>query len=75
MDDIEWWIPKWREGEPCSHPGCLSHISHPCEGCGRIGGEYEREYLQQLRNRNPNEYKRLIEGNFDDLTGGDDETE
>ena len=40
MNDIEWWIPKWREGEPCSHPGCLSHISHPCEGCGRIGGEY-----------------------------------
>ena len=20
-----------RDGEPCSHPGCLSHISHPCE--------------------------------------------
>lgn len=27
-----------KDGEPCSHPGCLSHISHPCEGCGRIGG-------------------------------------
>jgi hypothetical protein len=27
-----------REGEPCSHKGCLSHLSHPCEGCGRIGG-------------------------------------
>jgi len=27
-----------RDGEPCSHKGCLSHISHPCEGCGRIGG-------------------------------------
>jgi len=27
-----------REGEPCSHRGCLNHISHPCEGCGRIGG-------------------------------------
>lgn len=27
-----------RDGEPCNHPGCLSHISHPCEGCGRIGG-------------------------------------
>ena len=25
-------------GEPCEHPGCLSHFSHPCEGCGRIGG-------------------------------------
>ena len=27
-----------RDGQPCSHPGCLSHITHPCEGCGRIGG-------------------------------------
>lgn len=26
--------------EPCSHPGCFSHISHPCEVCGRIGGKY-----------------------------------
>jgi hypothetical protein len=26
------------DGEPCSHRGCLNHISHPCEGCGRIGG-------------------------------------
>ena len=25
-------------GEPCRHPGCLSHISHPCEVCGRIAG-------------------------------------
>jgi hypothetical protein len=25
-------------GEPCDHPGCLSHVSHPCEGCGRVGG-------------------------------------
>jgi len=28
-----------RDGEPCSHRGCLNHISHPCEGCGRIGGK------------------------------------
>lgn len=20
---------------PCDHPGCLSHVSQPCEGCGR----------------------------------------
>ena len=26
------------DGEPCRHPGCLSHITHPCEVCGRIGG-------------------------------------
>lgn len=34
----------YRIGEPCAHPGCLSHISHPCEGCGRIGG-YPPEYV------------------------------
>jgi len=22
-------------GKPCDHPGCGSHLSHPCEGCGR----------------------------------------
>lgn len=29
---------RWKPGQPCDHPGCLSHISHPCDGCGRIGG-------------------------------------
>jgi hypothetical protein len=24
--------------EPCSHIGCLNHVSHPCEVCGRIAG-------------------------------------
>ena len=24
-----------KPGEPCEHPGCASHLSHPCEGCGR----------------------------------------
>jgi hypothetical protein len=27
-----------RDGEPCEHPGCLQHIGHPCEGCGRTMG-------------------------------------
>lgn len=31
--------PKtWPKGEPCDHPGCLNHVTHPCEGCGRIAG-------------------------------------
>jgi ethanolamine utilization protein EutP (predicted NTPase) len=34
-----------RDGEPCSHKGCLSHISHPCEGCGRIGGRKVITYI------------------------------
>lgn len=39
-----------KPGEPCSHPGCLSHISHPCDGCGRIGGmpvPMMREYIER----------------------------
>jgi hypothetical protein len=28
-----------KPGEPCDHPGCLSHASHPCEGCGRTAGQ------------------------------------
>ncbi len=28
-----------RDGEACDHPGCLSHVTHPCEGCGRIMGQ------------------------------------
>ena len=27
---------KLTPGEPCDHPGCAQHFSHPCEGCGRI---------------------------------------
>ncbi len=23
----------------CEHPGCLSHFSHPCEGCGQQAGK------------------------------------
>jgi len=30
---------KFNDGEPCTHKGCLSHISHSCEGCGRINGK------------------------------------
>lgn len=35
---------KYGDGQPCNHPGCMAHISHPCEGCGRrgaIGEVYE----------------------------------
>jgi len=32
-----------RDGEPCSHIGYLHHISHPCEGCERVGGRYVLE--------------------------------
>jgi hypothetical protein len=26
------------DGVPCAHRGCLHHVTHPCEGCGRIAG-------------------------------------
>lgn len=31
-------VAALRDGEPCGHPGCLSRVSHPCEGCGRVAG-------------------------------------
>jgi hypothetical protein len=34
-----------RDGEPCTHPGCLRHLTHPCEGCGRVGGRSVSEEL------------------------------
>ena len=27
------------DGEPCDHVGCLRHITHPCENCGRVAGK------------------------------------
>lgn len=33
------YLKELRDGEPCNHKGCLCHISHPCEGCGRVGGK------------------------------------
>ena len=36
------------DGSPCKHPGWLSHISHPCEECGRTGSlrSSDAEWLQ-----------------------------
>jgi len=42
---------KYNDGEPCIHTGCLSHQTHPCEGCGRIGGKgiiYEADYDAEI---------------------------
>jgi len=30
---------------PCDHPGCYSHVSHPCEGCGRIAGRLPVDWV------------------------------
>ena len=29
----------FKDGQPCPHPGCFHHLSHPCEVCGRIGAK------------------------------------
>jgi hypothetical protein len=28
-----------KEDKPCSHPECRSHVTHPCENCGRQWGK------------------------------------
>jgi hypothetical protein len=46
-----------RPGEPCDHPGCASHLSHPCEGCGRYAAgsqngpdvDHAMRYIQNLK--------------------------
>ena len=43
---------KLKDGEPCGHPGCLHHSSHPCEGCGRVNGVRIMDYQNKiLRNK------------------------
>lgn len=32
-----------RPDQPCGHPGCLHHVTHPCEWCGRIAGRWPAE--------------------------------
>jgi len=39
-----------RDGEPCSHRGCLNHITHPCDGCGRIRGQRTLEFALETYN-------------------------
>lgn len=41
-----------KDGEPCSHPGCLHHVTHPCEGCGRIAGRAIKNLGNPIVRRN-----------------------
>jgi len=43
-------MSKYKDGEPRSHPGCLRHITHPCEGCGRIAGKFDYTTLLARHN-------------------------
>lgn len=50
-----------QPGQPCTHPGCASHLSHPCESCGRYAAGLAngpnvvkgQEYIRELA-RNDN---------------------
>jgi hypothetical protein len=46
---------KYRKGEPCEHPGCLSHVSHPCDGCGRTHGSVNHNSAGRNGNITPRE--------------------
>ena len=37
IDDIKELMDSQKG--PCDHPGCMSHITHPCESCGTKWGE------------------------------------
>ncbi len=63
MNEIKLSISRTRpskidanDGEPCDHPGCLSHITHPCEGCRRIAGQ--GFYFAEMRLSLPIEIER-----------------
>lgn len=38
-ESLDHFLERLVDGEPCYHAGCLSHVTHPCEGCGRIAGK------------------------------------
>lgn len=39
---------RLKSGEPCTHIGCLQHVTYPCEVCKRIAGqgEVDGEYCE-----------------------------
>lgn len=36
--EVEVEKSEYQKGKGCGHPGCLQHVTHPCEKCGRIAG-------------------------------------
>lgn len=39
--------PIYIDGKPCEHPGCMNHVTHPCENCHRIQAG-QNHYYQEL---------------------------
>jgi len=42
-EDLDHYLSRLEDGEPCYHKGCLNHVTHPCEGCGRIAGRSDNK--------------------------------
>lgn len=57
---------KYTDGQPCKHPGCLSHVSHPCEGCGRIAGRYPKATYTDLKDADLDQWALNIVQKFED---------
>lgn len=65
-----------REGEPCKHPGCAHHYSHPCEGCGRYAAgtrsgpdpEAVAIYLEKIARSHPTVHSVLVTAQMQDWT-------
>lgn len=38
INDLVSAITPWPVGVPCDHPECFSHVTRPCERCGRCQG-------------------------------------
>lgn len=50
------------DSEPCRHFGCKAHITHPCEGCGRIaarGIKYKNIFADVLGYNQKLGYRRI----------------
>lgn len=41
-------VVVFKDREPCKHTGCLNHVLHPCDGCGRIAGNGEVKLSKSL---------------------------
>lgn len=38
-ESLDDYLSRLEEWQPCFHAGCLNHVTHPCEVCGRITGK------------------------------------
>ena len=57
------WLAELPDGIPCDHPGCLSHVSHPCEVCGRVAGRRLTKRALDLQESAPSQSESTPEVN------------